>query len=172
MTLPAMTNLLHLRDEMLVYMEEDLVDKCRLALVNNEIKARVAGVFSLDDLEDKESAELEGKIAVGVGYHSAQAIDGKVHAGPAGVSIVEYNFMVLLAVPTEGGSDIADKQRYSATRLLSILRRGVAGKIVAGDRASRTWTFVSEAPRIPESTDSVQYYSQVWRLVLPNSPAN
>lgn len=166
--LPPVTTLLHMRDDMLQYMEQDLMDKAHAAYEAAGVSSYVQGIFSLDDMEQKTLSELESKIGVGVGYHSADSLSRNMTGNPQDargpVDFVAYNFLILIAIPVDNG----DLERYSATKLLTVLRKGVAGKTIAGDRASRTWMFVNEAPRIAESSDTVMYYAQVWRVALPN----
>jgi len=77
--------------------------------------------------------------------------------------VIDFLFHVILAVPH--GKDCVE--RYSATKLLTVLRRSIQGKHCDGDATNRTWTFVKEFPNVTESTDTMLYYSQVWSLRLP-----
>lgn len=168
MPLPALTNLIHQRDDMIAYMEEDLMTKAQAAYSGNSIGSSVYGIFSLDDLEEKEQSELGRQLVVGVGYVGCEPAPKEERRpgapNQAHVDYLTYKFLILIAIPVDNGQ----AERYSATKLLTILRRGVAGKTIAGDRASRTWTLVSEAPRIAESSSTMMYYAQVWRVDLPN----
>jgi len=168
MTLPAVGTLLHLRDDMLQYMEDDLIQKGREAYMGNNIESSVFGIFSLDDLEEKEQSEFGRKLALGVGYVGAEPApkeqERQSRPGQQAIDYLRYKFLILIAIPVDNG----EAERYSAITLLTILRRGVAGKPIAGDRADRKWTFDSEAPRIAESSPTMMYYAQVWRVDLPN----
>lgn len=154
-------------NDMIERMEGDLVAKAQLAYLAAALDANIHGVFSLDDLETINQADLCKKIGVGVGYAGAEPVT--VHApqgsqpGGKGVQMTDFLFHLILAVPH--GEDCLE--RYSATRLLTILRRSINGKPCDGDTASRTWAFVKEFPNITESTESMLYYSQVWRIMLP-----
>lgn len=158
-------------NEMIERMEVDLSSKAQAAFVTAGVSPSIHGVFSLDDLERKTEEELCQRVAVGVGYWGAKphagesAQRGSQNTAPGGnaVKMVDFVFMVILAVP-HGENCL---ERYSATRLLTVLRRGINGSTVSGDATNRTWTFVSETPNITESTDSMLYYTQVWRVTLP-----
>lgn len=163
-----MATLLHHDDAMLERMELDLVVKSQTAYAAAGLSANIHGVFSLDDLEGKEESDLCGLLAVGVGYAGAEPYDpqkAQLNTAPGGsaVRMVDFLFHIILAVPH--GRDCME--RYSATKLLTVLRRGILGTSCSGDATNRTWAFVREFPNITESTDTMLYYSQVWRLALP-----
>lgn len=156
---------------MIERMEGDLATKCGAALTQVSITAGVHGVFSLDDLEKKTEADLCGSIAIGVGYMGAEPthLDSNPKAplnvgkGEA-VKSLDFMFTVILAVPT--GADCME--RYDATKILTVLRQKIMGSDVDGDQVQRTWAFVKEQPNIAASTDTMLYYSQVWRVALPS----
>jgi hypothetical protein len=156
-------------DEMLERMETDLASKCSAAMTAAGVMANVHGVFSIDDLEDKTEGDLCNKIAVGVGYAGAEnrleerpGRQGSAGGGHA-VAMMDALFHVLLVVPV--GEDCTE--RYDATKLLTVLRRRVHGTKVDGDSSSRLWTWVKELPNIEQSSDTLLYYSQVWRVSMP-----
>lgn len=162
--------MLNTDNDMLERMELSLVSHIGAAIIQASLQAGVFGVFSLDELEDKTVSDLCGKVAVGVAYAGAEPPDSKPHmsSAPGGdtVKIVDYMFHVILAVPTGKGCT----ERYSATKLLTILRRGINGKICDGDAANRTWTFVKEFPNVEASTTEALFFSQVWKLRIPLVP--
>ena len=166
-----MSTILNLDNDMIERMEGDLAQKCAAAFQGASIEAAVHGVFSLDDLEKKQESDLCGGIGIGVGYTGAEPthLDTNpkaqlnVSRGEA-VKSLDFHFVVILAVP----KDNECAERYSATKLLTLLRRTIMGSNVDGDRVQRTWAFVREAPDISASTKSMLYYSQVWRVALPN----
>ena len=153
--------------DMIERMEVDLASKAQTAYAAAGISASIHGVYSLDDLEAKLEEELCGRIALGVGYLGAQPTylnsgrheNVNVDQGAAAKSI-SYVFAMILAVPF----DTNCTQRYDATKLLTILRRGILGSIVSGDRTTRTWSFVREFPNTEESTKTMAYYSQMWEV--------
>lgn len=150
-------------------METDLTLKVKSALAAHNVNDNVHGVFSLDDLENKMASDLCGAIAVGVGYLRIEPTgDPKalLNTAPGGqaTKLLDYIFGIILAVPT--GSQCGE--RHTATQVLTALRFGIMGSIVDGDVSARTWDFVREAPDAQESTDTMLYYHQVWRLALPN----
>lgn len=158
--------------EMIERMELDLVSKAQTAFTAAGLTANIHGVFSLDDLEAKEESDLCNMLAVGVGYAGAETYDtqrSNLNTAPGGPAVknVDFAFAVILAVPH--GVDCAE--RYSATKLLTVLRLGIIGSIVSGDIASRTWAFVREFPNIQDSTDSMLYYTQMWKVNLPQRGA-
>lgn len=147
-------------------LEQDLIDKACLALEGAEIGAHVLGVFSIDDLESKTEQQLGGLMAVGVGYLGCRATSAQENTAQSqGRAMTEYRFMCVFAAPV----DDQLSQKVYATTLLSILRRGVLGSHIKDDatRTQRTWQFVEEQPVINESTRTMLYYTQVWRVVLP-----
>jgi hypothetical protein len=156
-------------DEMLQRMETDLATKCSAAMTAAGVTANVHGVFSLDDLEKKGENDLCNKIAVGVGYAGAEnrlearsGRQGDAGGGQA-IALMDALFHVLLVVPV--GEDC--EERYDATKLLTVLRRRVHGTKVDGDSSSRHWAWVKEFPNIEQSSDTLLYYSQVWRASIP-----
>lgn len=163
-----MNNFLPQDDSMIERMELDLQKKAQDAYTSAGLAANIHGVFSLDDLETTEESDLCGKLAVGVGYAGAEPYEAQktqLNTSPGGnaVKVVDFVFHVILAVPHGKGC----VERYSATRLLTTLRRGILGTSCSGDVTSRTWAFVREFPNISESTDTMLYYSQVWRISIP-----
>lgn len=165
----------HLRlnddNDMIEKMELDLQQNIREALGNapDVGKPSVFGVFSVDHLEKMMAAELCNEIGVGVGYISVEARVEDVK-GPGNVDqgrstgIADFKFAVILAVPTEETCGT----RHNATRLLTLMRKGIKGQVVCGDVTNRTWRFVSERAEISASTKQMLYYSQVWQVALPN----
>ncbi len=158
--------------DMVERMELDLIAKATSAFTAADVAAGVFGVFSLDDLEHKTEAELCQKIALGVGYTGAEPRDNAKAAlgtapGGSAVKVIDFMFAVILAVPH---GDYC-QERYSATKLMTVLRRGILGSSVSGDSTNRTWSFVKEFPNISNSTDTMLYYTQVWRVDLPVTSA-
>jgi hypothetical protein len=161
------------RQDLLTVLENDLINKVKEAVCNVQIEGTVHGVFSLDDLEAKTADSLCGGIAFGIGYQGCSPItpDKPQLNPPQGnaVQMGNFMFMVLVAAPV----DAFCSQRLTATTLLTILRQGILGKPVVADKVlgrnepQRTWTFVQEKPELSESTETMLYYTQVWRLVLP-----
>jgi len=151
-------------------MEADLGAKASAAYTAAGISPAILGVFSLDDLEKKLESDLCGKLAVGVGYAGAEPTavvsnpKAPLNVGSSNAAkTVDFIFTVILAVPT--GPECTE--RHSATKLLTILRLGILGSTVSGDNTNRTWAFVRESPNITESTETMLYYSQVWRVAMP-----
>lgn len=152
-------------------MEADLVLKAQNAVNRHNIESKVHGVFSVDDLESKLESELCNKIGVGVGYAriepTALKADPKAPLNTGGgvaVKTLDFLFVVILAVPTGSQCD----ERHSATEVLTALRFDIMGSVVAGDVTGRTWDFVREGPDVEASTDTMLYYSQVWRVAMQN----
>lgn len=157
-------------DEMIEQMELDLVTRAQQAFVSTSVAPNVYGVFSLDDLENKTRNELSHKIAIGVGYVGAErtAIEtnpkGSVSPGMGNASkMLLFRFVVILAVPAAAEC----LERYTATKLLTILRRGIFGGDVASDYGQRKWSFEKEAPMLEASTEDMLYYAQTWIVSLP-----
>lgn len=154
-------------NEMIERMERSLVSHAGASIIQAEAQASVFGLFSIDELEERTVADLCNKLAIGVAYAGAEPSNAKdtTSSAPGGreVKMVEYVFHVILAVP------YGEKclERYSATKLLTILRRGINGKTCDGDTTNRAWAFVKEFPNVNQSTDSVLFYSQVWALRMP-----
>jgi hypothetical protein len=155
--------------DMIERMEADLIAKVKAALADvPEIDGLgVYGVFSLDHLEDLLASQLCNEIGVGIGYVSAGVAKGgeppNVDQSRA-AAMVQFRFVAVLAVPTLESCGT----RHNATRLLSLMRSGILGSVVADDPSNRTWQFVSENPEISASTKQMLYYAQVWQLALPN----
>lgn len=159
------TPLLNLDDTMIERMEADLVSKVQAAYNAAGVDVAVYGVFSLDDLEKKQESELCGAIGIGVGYLGAEPTPNvgtqlNVSRGVAAKPI-DFMYVIILAVPTQGCDE-----RFPATKLLTVMRRKIMGSTISGDEVNRTWMFVKEGPQISESSDTMLYYSQVWRVAL------
>lgn len=152
-------------------MESDLIAKAKAALTAHSLKSNVHGVFSLDDLETKLGSDLCNHIGIGIGFlrieptPAAARSQGQTNVTQGrAVEVLDYRFGVILAVPT---SDQCN-ERKTATAVLTALRFGIMGSTVAGDTTNRTWAFVQEGPDISASTDTMLYYSQVWRFAMPS----
>jgi hypothetical protein len=155
--------------DMIKVMEDDLKTKAQEALVAADLTMPVLGVFSLDHLEVMAEEELGVNMAVGVAFVGTDAANkensGTFNAAGGNIAkAVVFNFVVILALPAQGQLD----ERYDATKLLTVLRFGILGKPIAGDRVQRTWNFVAERPEIGESTRTMLYYSQVWQVAMQN----
>lgn len=158
--------------EVLELLELDLIEKIRDAVTAAGLGSAIHGVFSLDDLEKKTEGSLNGRVAFGVAYQGITPVtehkELNVAKGNA-AAMADFIFAVLVAAPV----DTLCSQRITATRLLTILRNGILGKSVnAGEpqgrnSVARAWNFVQEKPEIGESSETMLYYTQVWRLVLP-----
>lgn len=156
--------------DMIEKMEADLVAKIAAALEGNPNidSMAVHGIFSLDHLETMLASQLCNDIGVGVGFVGAERMGSRTdlnvdRSNPA--AMLDFKFVVVLAVPTEESCGT----RHNATRLLTLMRRGILGKTIANDSVSRTWNFVSEHPEISASTKQMLYYAQVWQVSLPTS---
>lgn len=157
--------------DMIERMENDLQQKVMEALGNNPDIANLSvyGVFSLDHLESMRASELCNDIGVGVGYLSSSVgqVDitgpGNVDQGQ-GKGMAFFKFVIVLAVPTEESCGT----RHNATKLLTLMRKGILGKPVSDDITNRCWRFISEQPEISASTKQMLYYSQMWQVSLPN----
>ena len=158
--------------DMIERMEKDLTDKVVEAFSSEGVEGGIYGVFSLDHLEGLTEQDLCRKIAVGVQYTGVELYSGvkaPLNTAPGGNSAVtlDLKFLIVLGVPT--GPDC--QERFSATKLLTLLRRDILGSTVSGDRTNRTWAFVKEAPNVDVSSDTMLYYSQAWRVsVVSNQP--
>lgn len=154
-------------DDLIHQLETSLVQQCANALNDNDIRALVKDVFSLDELESMLERELDGLIGVGVGYQGSEVIasDRTNPAYEKGIAVnCNFSFLVILAVPV----DSVLSQRVSATTLLTVLRKGILGsQIAASAREQRRWMFVQERPETAQSTPTMLYYTQVWRVNLP-----
>ncbi|MEG1121281.1 MAG: hypothetical protein RSE62_03660 [Citrobacter sp.] len=154
---------------MIQRMEESLVANCRAALAAHEtIDSVVYGIFSLDDMEKLQEGELGEKIAVGVGYLGSQpssAVGGSQYNGEGGLGgkTIDFTFMAMLAVPANDQVP----RRYDAGAILSILKFYTMGAAVEDGRTQRPWMFVQEKPEIADSTRTMLYYSQLWRVTIP-----
>lgn len=161
------TLMLNKDNSMLQRMELDLVNKVTAAYNAAGLTANIHGVFSLDDLEQKEESDLCGLLAVGVGYAGAEPAEprGQLNTAPGGsaAKMVDFMFHLILAVP----HGLNCVERYEATKLLTVLRNSILGSSCSGDATNRTWAFVKEFPNIADSSDTMLYYSQVWRLAVP-----
>lgn len=155
---------------MIQRMEEDLTEKAKVAFTTYQLKQNIFGVFSLDDLEGKLESDFCNNIGVGIGF--MQVVPTGLTTDPKAplnvgsqnaVKQLDYFFGVILAVPT--GEQC--KERNNATKVLTALRFSIMGSVVAGDASSRTWAFVKEAPEIAQSSDTMLYYQQVWRVAIP-----
>lgn len=157
--------LLNLDEDIIKTLELDLVTKSQAAYQQAGIEPNVFGVFNIDDLEKKQVSDLCGKLAVGVGYAGADTATPTPNAqnpGSTSVRMVAYLYHIIVAVPY--GENCVE--RYDGTKLLTVLRRGINGKTVEGDGTNRPWMFVKEFPNVEESTDSMLYYSQIWRIAV------
>lgn len=151
--------------EVLKRLEDDLINKCAKALNDAAYYSVVHGVFSLDDLENKTEKDLDGKLAVGVGYSGCTPTAVNVNPTQGNVAnMLEYTYTIMFAVPV----DALCSQRYSASKILTVLRRSILGsQVESRERTQRTWSFVRERPEIAESSGTMLYYTQVWRLLMP-----
>jgi hypothetical protein len=157
-------------DDMVQAMELDLVSKIQAAYATAGLSANIAGVFSIDDLERMRVGDLCNLVGVGVAYNGAVPTPPESHlnsAAPGGrtVKMIDFLFFVILVVPH--GEQCTE--RYDATKLLTAIRRGVLGTTCSGDATNRTWSFVKEYPNVQESSGSVLYYSQIWKISIPES---
>lgn len=157
-------------DTMLARLEKDLTDKATAAFADAAVDSMVYGVFSLDDLENKQESDLSRRIGVGIAYNGTTdlAIDFNSNKSPSpsggqAVKMLSYSFLLILAVPT--GPECTE--RYNATQLLTVLRRRVHGSKVSGDPVSRAWNFAAEKPEPGASTETMLYYTQTWKISLP-----
>lgn len=152
--------------DLLERMEKDLINKVADALNEYGVDSVVHGVFSIDDLENKTQKDLNGLLAVGVGYQGASR-PGRGANNPTqgnAAAMGEYFFMIMFAAP----SDAVCSQRYTATKVMTILRKAILGKPVDSDeRTQRCWDFVQEKPETDVSEESMLYYTQLWRLAMP-----
>lgn len=168
------------QDDVIEMLEKDLIRHCVNALESKQLHAYVNGVFSLDDLEGQMEEDNQGRIGVGVAYSGSNTVNmDKVGnaVGDTGKSIMtEMIFLILVMAPV----DVIQSQRINAINLLTLLKKGILGKRVEMGSAAfaarrgeavtsgqRPWVFVQEKPEIAESTPSMLYYTQVWRLLMP-----
>lgn len=165
-----MATLLHDNPELLEILEADLRNKIVYLMNKNSLSSVVDGVFSLDDLENKTHDSIAmGMLAFGVAYQGCQPVNeaeakrSNVDHG-SGAQMGFFHFSVIIAARV----DAMCSQRTTASRILTILRRGILqSEIPLGNRGTRTWGFVQERPEIADSTKEMLYYSQVWRICLP-----
>lgn len=152
-------------------LEQDLTNKCRAILQESDLSSNVHGVFSLDDLEKKTQNELGSAIGVGVGFSGREVnknsdpktsndMRSQVRGNVA--AIADYNFIVILAVPTDEVCSI----RFDATTILTLLATGIVGSSAEDARARGCWEFIKDGPEVGESTNTCLYYSQHWRVRL------
>lgn len=165
-----MADRLNVDPKMITRMEDDLIEKITSSFEGAQMDSSIHGVFSLDDLEKKTETDLCQKPAVGVGYAGCELVNAELTAkSPSNVGsltaarVVDFRFLVILGVPTDGDC----QERYSATTLLTILRRGIHGSTVSDDHTNRTWGFVRERPDPAASTTTMLYYLQEWRVSIP-----
>lgn len=171
----AQVDLLNKSFDMLDRMELDLAERARDVLRQEGVNASVSGVFSIEDMEKMRESDVcaSGAIAVGVGYSGAVARpkgQGNVDNATARAEMVDFMFSIVLAVP--GGENC--EMRFDAGRVLSALRLGIMGRGPAEKHpnmqsVARTWEFVQEGPNVRESSTELMYYSQAWRLSLPQT---
>jgi hypothetical protein len=161
-----MTYLLHYDPNMIEVLETDLVNRVTAIAADADIDMGIQGVFSLDDLELLTTEDLCRHMAIGVSYLGAEdpAVGGpttQTNAATKGL----FTFIVVLAIPvTKAGSD----NRLDGSKMLSVLRQQLHGKPVQVESPVQPcWAFVKEAPQPSESNNTMLYYSQLWRLVLP-----
>lgn len=161
-----MTYLLHNDPNMIEVLETDLVDRVTAIAADADIDMGIHGVFSLDDLETMTTEDLCRHMAIGVAYMGADdpAVGGpttETNAATKGM----FTFIVVLAVPvTKAGS----ANRHDGSKMLSVLRQQLHGRQVQVESPIKPfWAFVKEAPQPSESNNTMLYYSQLWRLVLP-----
>lgn len=154
--------MLNQNNDMIEVMENDLIAKIQVAIdCNADLKMNVYGVFNIDDLERKQASDLGAQVGVGVSYVGARKTEGNTPGVPA--KQVQFAFSVILAVPAGELSD----ERHPATKLLTVLRRAILGKPIAGDRVQRCWDYVSETPEPSASTATMLYYAQLWQVAMP-----
>lgn len=168
-------------DDLIDQLERDLIQKAVQALKAADIGAKVYGVFSLDDLENQKEEDMDDLIAVGVGYQGATNTSIRNGTDKDKVDVAVFQFMILLACPSGPSSDV----RAPATTVLGALRRGIRNSSVGSVEAPKTpdwqtvgirpakgstqrpWQWIQEVPQVEESTNTMLYYTQIWRLTLP-----
>lgn len=166
-----MTKLIHDPD-LLDRLETDLINKAVAAFNEYNVMGAVFGVFDVDELEQKSERDLQGRIGVGVGYVGCEPIGTSRSTGQNNVSsVTAHNFTIFFAAPISPTVN----QRKLATRMLTVLRRAILGSAVASvegvRETQRRWELVRERPEITASTETMLYYTQVWRVDLPTNSA-
>lgn len=155
--------------DMITVMQFDLVAKAQLGLqAIPDLNAKVKGVFSIDDLEAMNEQELAEMLAVGVGYFGCQPTaerTGEQFNGERGnaARMLDFHFLIIIACPANDQYS----PRSEPTTLLTVLRSAILGTTVGMDRVQRMWEFIQEKPEIADSTRTMLYYSQLWRVVMP-----
>lgn len=154
--------------EMIERMAVDLSEKAHAAMTAVGINPNVYSIFSLDELEQKTENDICESMALGVGWirTATTAESGGTNNGTASSSksrMIEHFFGVIMAVPTNA----ACLATTTPTKLLATLMLGILGKEVANDPSSRTWEFVRMDTVPNESSETMLYYQQVWRLAMP-----
>ncbi len=157
--------LLHNNPNMVEVLEKDLIDKTTAIAASANIDIGIAGVFSLDDLEAMTVNDLCRKLACGISYLGAEDhAPAAVTTNTNSARMSDFNFIVVVAVPvTKAGSE----NRLDGSKMLSVLRQQLQGTKVVDSKAEVRWFFVKETPQPSESNNTILYYSQVWRIVLP-----
>ena len=173
-----MAQLLYNLDDMLERMNKRLQSLAKAAYEAADIKTKVYGVFSLDDLETQMKGQLtQGTMGIGVSYEGAQRSDQITNTSNAtmrpgaGRASIDFYFLIVLAVR----SDDCCEGKFNGTALLQILRRGIFSQHVVDPDAqegirpelNRQWDFVKEGPETSASGPTMIYYSQVWRANVP-----
>lgn len=150
-------------------MEQSLISNCTDALAEYpDLNANVMGVFSLDDMEKLQESSLAERIAIGVALISITPVSARRdpqyngEGGPAG-KMLDFTFMVILGLPANDQYP----RRFDASAILSILRFHTLGTGIEDGRMQRPWEFVQEKPEIADSTRTMLYYSQLWRVTIP-----
>lgn len=160
---------MRLQDEqnMIQVMELDLVTKVKQAFDASGLQASIFGVFSLDDLENRLIGDLCQRLAAGVGFYGVEPAppEQNPNVTSARVKHLSYIFHIIFAVPTGASCE----ERQKATALMQHCIKRILGTHIDGDTTNRTWDFVKAGPNISESTDTMLYYSQVWRVAIPVS---
>lgn len=172
---------MHQDPKLIEVLEKDLIDKAFVALTDADIGADLYGVFSLDDLDRRTEAELNGDVALGVAYSNTTNTSVRENASDKQVDMLAYQFLIVVACPTSDDG----AGRVPGTRVLTALRQkiktaivgdtevpqGFPGQVVGLRKAlgstQRRWQFVQEVAQVEESTPTMLYYTQVWRLLLP-----
>ena len=165
--------LLHEQLDMIELMNADLRAKITTSFDDLDVpqKANVSGCFDLTDLERQNKNDKARGIRVGVAYLSGERVLG-ARPGPnsnvdvvqRAVSSVEFRFLVILGMCEDPDCNY----RYSATQLLTVMRRGVSGTRCGDDTVNRTWVWVAERPEPSASSSNYLYYSQIWQLSMTN----
>lgn len=128
-------------------------------------EGRGFSAFTIEDLMRK--TELQNFPLVGISYNgsapaasSAVASDMKSNSA----TMVEHQFIIIVAVQYQYSVQPTDDNRSLATDLLDQIR-----PVVLGYRGvnSRPWRWVGEGPEPNASSDGVVLYSQVWHTTVP-----